>query len=82
LDYFECLADDFSKWGLGFPKMCKIKSSETVVFAFIVYKNKAHRNKVNKAVWKDPRMNMTGQAMPFDHKRFAMAGFKVLVSNK
>ena len=82
LDYYECQADDYTKWGLGFPKMCKLKSDETVVFAFIVYKNKAHRAKVNKAVMKDPRMSAEGHAMAFDFKRFSMAGFKVLVTNK
>lgn len=82
LGYFECVGEDMAnKWGLGFKKMCKLKSNETAVFAFIVYKSKADRNRINKKVMADPRMNFAGQPMPFDMKRFAMAGFKVLVSN-
>ena len=80
LDYYECVGDDLNiPWGLGFPKMCKLKEDETVIFAFIVYKSKAHRNKVNAAVMKDPRMNMEGFEMPFSMKRFATGGFNVLI---
>lgn len=81
LDYYECVGDDLKvKWGWTFPKMCRLKSNETVVFAFIVFKSKAHRNQVNAKVMKDPRMNMDGIKMPFDMKRFAVGGFRVLVN--
>lgn len=80
LDYYECVGDVLKvPWGLTFPKMCKLKSDETMIFAFIVYKSKAHRKQVNDKVMKDPRMNMEGVKMPFDMKRFANGGFKVLV---
>lgn len=83
LDYYECVGDDLKvKCGWTFPKMCKLKSNETVVFAFIVYKSKTHRNLVNAKVMKDPRMKMDGVKMPFDMKRFAMGGFKTLVEAK
>lgn len=82
LDYYETVADDFAKWGLTFPKMCKLKSDETLIFAVIVYKSKSARNKVNAKVMKDPRMNMEGMKMPFDMKRFASGGFKTLVEAK
>lgn len=83
LDYYECVGDDLqTKWGWTFPKMCKLKADETVVFSFIVYKSKAHRNQVNKMVMKDPRMKMEGMKMPFDMKRFAMGGFKTIVQAK
>lgn len=81
LDYYECLADDFVKWGLTFPKMCKLKKDETIIFAFIVYKSRAHRDKVNAKVMVDPRMSMDGVKMPFDPKRFATAGCEVIVSS-
>lgn len=83
LDYFECVGDDWVKHGLGYKKMCKLKAGETAIFAFIVYKSKAHRNKVNAKVMKDPRLNMGMDMtkMPFDMKRFAMAGFKVLLGS-
>lgn len=82
LSYYESVIDDFSKHGLGFKKMCKLKSGETAVFAFVVYKSKAHRNQVNKKVMKE--MSAMGEApeMPFDMKRFSMAGCKVIVNSR
>jgi uncharacterized protein YbaA (DUF1428 family) len=87
LDYFECVGDDLkAKCGLPFTKLCKLKPNETAIFAFIVYKSKADRNRINKAVMMDPRMNPPTKGkkkkmidMPFDMKRFAMGGFKTLV---
>ena len=79
LNYYECAMDDFPKHGLGFKKMCKLKSGETAVFAFIVYKSKAHRNQVNKKVMKEMSKMDVPSEFPFDMKKFAMAGCKVLV---
>jgi len=82
LDYFECVGDDLKvKFGISFSRMCKLKKDETAVFAFIVYKSKAHRNKVNAKVMKDPSMQCNeNMKMPFDMKKFSYGGFKVLVS--
>lgn len=83
LDYYECIGEELdTPHGLPFPKLCALKKDETVIFAFIVFKSKAHRNKVNAAVIKDPRMDMDGVKMPFDMKRFAMGGFNVVVKAK
>ncbi len=82
LSYYECVVDDFTKHGLGFKKMCKLKSDETVVFAFVIYKSKAHRNQVNKKVMKEMTKEGMPTKMPFDMKRFAMAGCKVIVNSK
>ncbi len=83
LDYYECVGDDFAlPGGIPFPRLCKLKSDETVIFAFIVYKSKAHRNRVNKKVHKDERLCGDQMPMPFDMKRFTCGGFKVLVQNK
>jgi uncharacterized protein YbaA (DUF1428 family) len=86
LAYYECVGDDMQQnWGLPFKKLCKLKPTETVVFAFIVYKSKADRNRVNAKVMSDPRMNAHGDGkmeMPFDMKRFSMAGFKTMVSKR
>ncbi len=82
LAYHECVGDDLTvKCGLPFPKLAKIKPSETVVFAWIVYKSKAHRDKVNAKVMQDPRLVacMEGKKMPFDVNRMAYGGFKTLV---
>lgn len=82
LDYKEAVGDDLRvKMGKPFPSIVKPKAGETIVFSFIVYKSRAHRDSVNKKVMKDPRMNdiMGGAPMPFDMKRMCYGGFKVLV---
>ena len=81
LQYFECVGDELkvpAGMGVGFPKGIKLKPSETVIFAFIVYKSKAHRNAVNAKVMSDPAMTMP-KKMPFDMKKFMFAGFKTIV---
>ncbi|MGH8120994.1 MAG: DUF1428 domain-containing protein [Gammaproteobacteria bacterium] len=83
LEFIECVADDV-KWGkrTSFPRSVKLKSSETVVFSYVVYKSRAHRDKVIGDVMKDPRLAsmMKPKEMPFDGKRMIYGGFKVLVS--
>ena len=81
LDYRECVGDDLKvKMGLPFPKLAKTKPSETVVFSYIVYKSRAHRDKVNTKVMKDKRLfEGMPKEMPFDMKRMAYGGFKTLV---
>ncbi len=82
LDYKECVADDV-KVGkrTSFPQSVKLKSGETVVFAYIVYKSRAHRDSVNKKVMKDPRLMAMCDPKnpPFDMKRMFFGGFKVIV---
>jgi uncharacterized protein YbaA (DUF1428 family) len=82
LDYKECVGDDLaSKFGVPFPRLAKAKNGETVVFAWISYKSRSHRDRVNAKVMKDPRAQQMCDAndMPFDVKRMAYGGFKVLV---
>jgi uncharacterized protein YbaA (DUF1428 family) len=82
LEYRECAGDDLGvKFGVPFPKQMKVKPGETVVFAWIVYKSRAHRDKVNARVMKDPRIGgmCDPKDMPFDCKRMVYGGFKVLV---
>ncbi len=83
LEYRECVGDDLNvKFALPFPKMVKPKPGETIVFSWIVYKSRAHRDRINAKVMKDPRLaNMCDpKSMPFDCKRMACGGFKILVS--
>lgn len=83
LEYRECVGDDLNvKMGLPFPRLAKLTAGETVVFSWIVYKSRAHRNKVNAKVIKDPRMDgmCDAKSMPFDIKRMSFGGFSVLVS--
>ena len=81
LEFRECVADDLKvKMGLPFPKLAKTKAGETVVFSYIVYKSRAHRDKVNAKVMKDKRLfEGMPKEMPFDMKRMAYGGFKTLV---
>ena len=84
LAYFECAGDDLDiPWGKGFKGLCRLKPSETVFFSFIVYRSRAHRDRVNAAVMADPAMTGMMKEMernpPFPVKRMAMGGFEVLV---
>jgi uncharacterized protein YbaA (DUF1428 family) len=84
LDYVECIGEDLKPKfaALTFPRMIKAKPNETVAFSYIVFKSRAHRDRVNAKVMKDPYMDSTSQKdqpMPFDMKRLAYGGFKVLV---
>src|SRR6185503_15919408 len=82
LEYRECAGDDLKvKWGVPFPRQMKLKPSETVVFAWVVFKSRADRDRVNAKVMKDPRLAkmMETTAMPFDAKRMVYGGFEVIV---
>jgi uncharacterized protein YbaA (DUF1428 family) len=82
LEFREYVADDVKvgKW-TSFPRSVKLKPGETVVFSWIVYKSRAHRDRVNAKVMKDPRLAkmMNPKAMPFDGKRMIYGGFKLLL---
>lgn len=82
LDYYECVGDDLKIKGMtSFTTLAKTKSSETVIFSWISYKSRAHRDKVNALVMKDPVMQkMMKEPMPFDCKRMAYGGFKTIVN--
>jgi len=82
LEYRECVAEDVKKGKLtSFPQSVKLKRGETVVFAWIVYKSRADRDRINAKVMEDPRLAdmMKPEAMPFDSKRMIYGGFKVIV---
>ena len=80
LEYFEWVGDDVPEGKVtSFPKSVKLKAGETVVFAWIVYKSRAHRDRVNKKVMSDPRMQMDLKNAPFDGKRMIFGGFKLLL---
>lgn len=82
LDYKECVGDDLHvKPCPPFLKGIKSKPGETAVFAYIVYKSRAHRDRVNAKVMKDPRLHTMcdPKDMPFDCKRMLYGGFKAVV---
>jgi uncharacterized protein YbaA (DUF1428 family) len=82
LEYRECVAEDVKVGKVtSFPRSVKSKPEETVVFAWIVYKSRADRDRINAKVMKDPRLAkmMEPNAMPFDTKRMIYGGFEVFV---
>jgi uncharacterized protein YbaA (DUF1428 family) len=81
LEYRECIAEDVKPGELtSFPQSVNVKRGETVVFSWIVFKSRAHRDRVNAKVLKDPRLDqMDPKAMPFDSKRMIYGGFDVRV---
>jgi uncharacterized protein YbaA (DUF1428 family) len=82
LDYKECIGDDLrTKWASTFPRMMKSKPGETVVFSYIVYKSRAHRDRVNAKVMKEMMAMGMPTDMPFDLKRMVVGGFKVAVGD-
>jgi uncharacterized protein YbaA (DUF1428 family) len=82
LEYRECVGDDLNIKGVKtFPKQIKPKPGETIVFSWILYQSRAHRDRVNAKVMKDPRIAkmMEPGAMPFDGKRMVYGGFRTIV---
>ena len=82
LEFRECVGDDLkTKMAVSFPRTLKLKRDEIVVFSWIIFKSRAHRDAVNAKVMKDPRLAkmMDMKAMPFDSKRMVYGGFKVVV---
>jgi uncharacterized protein YbaA (DUF1428 family) len=82
LEYRECVAEDVKPGDVtSFPQSVALKRGETVVFSWIVFKSRAHRDRVNAKVLKDPRLadSMDPKAMPFDGKRMIYGGFDVIV---
>jgi uncharacterized protein YbaA (DUF1428 family) len=83
LEFRECAADDVKPGKhTSFPQSVKLKPDEVVVFSWIIYKSRAHRDRVNAKVMKDPRLAamMDPKSMPFDGKRMFWGGFKVIVA--
>ena len=64
----------------SFPQSVKLKADEIVVFSWIVYKSRKHRDSVNAKVMKHSRIaGMDPNSMPFDGKRMFWGGFKSFV---
>ena len=82
LEFRECVGEDLrTKCGVPFTKLAKLKRGETVLFSWVIYKSRVHRDRAMKATMKDPRLAkmMDMSKMPFDIKRFSYAGFRVIV---
>ena len=82
LEFRECVGDDLKTIEVkSFPSLVKPKRGEKIVFSWIVYKSKADRDRINDKAMKDPRIArmMKGKKTPFDCKRMAYGGFKMMV---
>jgi uncharacterized protein YbaA (DUF1428 family) len=81
-EYWECLGDDLDiKDMVSFRKAANAGEDETVVFSWIVFESREHRDKVNAAVMADPPIAemMEQGSEPFDCKRMVYGGFRKLV---
>lgn len=81
LEFIECVADDVKPGEVtSFPQSVKMEEGETVVFSWIVYESREHRDQINEKVMKDPRIaGMDPKSMPFDAKRMFWGGFETIV---
>ena len=82
LQFWECVGDDVKPGKLtSFPQSVQLKDDEVVVFSWILYNSREHRDNVNTKVMEDPRMKpmMDPDSMPFDGKRMFWGGFESLV---
>lgn len=80
LEYVECLGNDVPYGELtSFPRAVMAKDDEVVVFSWILYKSKQHRDEINTRVMADPRLSSDKWKMPFDGKRMIYGGFEELL---
>lgn len=80
LDYKEWVADDVKPGKVtSFPQSVNLKDDEVVVFSWVVYESRQHRDRVMENVMKDPRMQQDPKQWPFDGQRMIFGGFAPLV---
>lgn len=82
VEYYECAAEDLrNSWGKSFTQLARPKRGETLIVAFIVFKSRAHRDRVNAKVMKEFTESGVEMGMPFEPKRAAYGGFDVIVGS-
>ncbi|WP_419317541.1 DUF1428 domain-containing protein [Caulobacter sp. ErkDOM-E] len=80
LSYVECLGDDVPYGQLtSFPRAVHATDDEIVVFSWITYTDRAHRDAVNAKIMADERMKSGMETMPFDGKRMIFGGFEAFL---
>jgi uncharacterized protein YbaA (DUF1428 family) len=81
LDYKECVGEDMAPKDikLTFPKLIGLKPGEVVLFSYIVFKSRTHRDQVNKKVMAYFSEKYKGKEMPVTMHRFAYGGFTTIV---
>lgn len=82
LEYRECALEDGTAHEMvSYPQLANCKEDETVIFSWIAYRDRAHRDEVNAKVMADPRMNEMCDGKTFDYKRMAYGGFEAIVQS-
>ena len=82
LDYVEAVGDDVKPGKhTSFPQSVKLKKGEVVIFSYVTYKSRKHRDRVIAKVMKDKRFEpyMDPKKLPFDGRRMFWGGFKPIV---
>jgi uncharacterized protein YbaA (DUF1428 family) len=82
LAYWECVGDDLDARDMvSFRSSAGVREGETVIFSWIVFESREHRDRVNEAVMNDSRMAelMQPGSDPFEYKRMAYGGFRAIV---
>jgi uncharacterized protein YbaA (DUF1428 family) len=83
LSYTETMADDVKPGKTtSFPQAVKLKPGEVVWLSFAKFRNRRHRDRVNKNAMNDPRvakLMANPKDMPFDMRRIFFGGFKVVI---
>lgn len=82
LSFHECVADDVPDGKTtDFKRSVKLENGEVVVFAWIAYKSREHRDEVNAKVMADPFMKDNDMSdAPLDAKRMIYGGFREIVT--
>lgn len=89
LAYYECMGDDLKikpdpsgMTARSFVETANAKPGDTVWFSFIVFKDKKHRDAVNKKVMAQMNKEAAkweGVPMPMDPTKMSYGGFKAVV---
>ncbi len=80
LAYAECIGDDVPYGELtSFPRAVQAKDDEIIIFSWIRYASREHRDAVNARVMADDRLKAAMADMPFEGKRMIFGGFTVML---
>ena len=82
LYYSDSISDDAQPGKVtSFPQAVQLKDGEVIALAWVVYRNKEDRDRINKAIVEDPQLkeSMDPSKMPFDGKRMFWGGFETII---
>lgn len=80
LSYAEAYSDDVPDGEVtSFPLAVKKEADEIIIFSYVTYKSREHRDEVMKKVMADERLKPGMENMPAYMKRLIYGGFQVFV---